>query len=85
LPRLCPGVLTLPGVLQLGLARAQAAWEPSRAVDASLLGPPTPPGPPAEVGWLLALAVLCAARLGCGRARADRFRPDLALVRARRS
>jgi len=98
LPRLCTKRADASWRAAAGLARAQAAWEPGRAVDASqaawepgravdasLLGPPTPPGPPAEVGWLLALAVLCAARLGRGRARADRLRPDLALVRARRS
>ncbi len=98
LPRLCTKRADASWRAAAGLAHAQAAWEPGRAVDASqaawepgravdasLLGPPTPPGPPAEVGWLLALAVLCAARLGRGRARADRLRPDLALVRARRS
>ncbi len=51
------------------------------AVDAySALSLP-PPGPPAEFGWLLALAVLCAARLSRVRSRADQFRPELALVR----
>ena len=61
-------------------AALQAALEAGITVDAYSVCPQPPPAPPAEFGWLFALAVLCASRLSRAQTRADQFRPDLALV-----
>ena len=61
-------------------AAVQVAVEAGIAVDAYSLCPQPPLTPPAEFGWVFALAVLCAARLSRALTRADQLRPDLALV-----